>query len=190
MLLYRVFPQSPGVPQDAPGSANHLHRPQGGGRWDNPALYDTWYLSTSAEGAIAETFGNLPQWGTGMFETPFLPGGRRALATFSIPDDLSIVNLDDAQTLLDRGMRPTQVVIRNSRYTQRQAARAFGEQDSSGTRRWAGISWWSFHRPIFTNLALWSTPAIPAPITLVEETTLSLTSPSVIECARILARPI
>jgi hypothetical protein len=190
MLLYRVFPYLPGVRDGLPGSALHLHRPQGGGRWDNPALYDTWYLSTSPEGAIAETFGNLPEWGPTMFETPFLPGGRRALATFSVPDDLSMVNLDDAQTLVERGMRPTQVVIRNPGYTQGQAARAFAERDSLGNRRWAGISWWSFHRPIFTNLALWETATSPAPLTLVSETLLDLDDPTVVESARILARPI
>jgi hypothetical protein len=190
MLLYRVFPHLPGARNNSPGGANYLHRPQGVGRWDNPALYDIWYLSTSPEGAIAETFGNLSEWGPTMFETPYLSGGRRELAAFSVPDDLSVVNLDDAQTLLDRGMRPTQVVIRNPGYTQGQAARAFAERNSTGEQRWAGISWWSFHRPVFTNLALWATPTAPAPLTLSDVIPLDLTKPIVIEAARILTKPI
>jgi hypothetical protein len=190
MLLYRVFAKALTATPGAPGSAEYLHRPQGTGRWDNPNLYDTWYLSTSPEGAIAETFGNLPEWTSAMFEVPYFPTGRRALATFSVPDDLSIVNLDDAHTLLKRGMRPTQVVIRNPSYTQGQAAAAFAERNTRGQPTWTGISWWSYHRHFFTNIALWSTPSSPAPLTFVSEDPLSLTTPAVAEAAQIMNRPL
>jgi len=190
MLLYRVFPRLPGARLGAPGSATHLHHPQGNGRWDNPSLYDAWYLSTTPEGAVAESFGNLLHWTPEMFEVPFLPGASRAVATFSIPDDLPIVDLDGASTLVSRGMRPTQVVIRNPGYTQGRAATAFAEQEANGRRRWAGLSWWSFHRPVFTNVALWATPTEAAPLTLLDERVLSLRDDAVIESARILSRPL
>ena len=190
MLLYRVYANATGAVPGGPGSAQYLHHPQGTGRWDNPNLYDTWYLSTSPEGALAETFGNLPEWSAAMFEVPYFPGGRRALATFSVPDDLSILNLDDAQTLLERGMRPTQVVIRNPSYTQAQAATAFGQRNAAGVRAWAGISWWSYHRPFLTNVALWSSPTTPARLTLVNEDRLSLITPAVVEAARVMGRPL
>ena len=59
MLLHRVFLHDPGAAPGKSGHATYLHKPQGAGRWDNPALYDAWYLSPAAEGAVGETLGNL-----------------------------------------------------------------------------------------------------------------------------------
>lgn len=189
MLLYRVFPHSPSAAAGSPGHSGYLHRPQVNGRWDNPSLYDTWYFSKSPEGAIAESFGNLATWSAEMFLTPFMPGGRRALGVYSVPDDLSILDLDDARNLLELGMRPSQVVARNLAYTQSRAAEIFDARGLSG-RRWAGLSWWSFHRPTLTNVALWATLTEPAPLTPVEVTPLTLSTPSVVEAARMLAKPL
>jgi RES domain-containing protein len=52
-LLYRVFPHVRDVPPGAAGSALFIP-PQGGGRLDNPDLFQVLYLSDSAAGAIAE----------------------------------------------------------------------------------------------------------------------------------------
>jgi hypothetical protein len=46
-------------------------------------------------------------------------------------------------------VRPTQVVARNRPFTQGLAARIHAEQT------WAGIRWWSYHRPQWTLRALW-----------------------------------
>jgi hypothetical protein len=190
VLLFRVFAAAPNAREGQPGHPTYLHRPQGSGRWDNPSLYDAWYLATTIEGAVIEAFGNLQTWSENMFDAPYFQNGRRTLAVFSAPDDLSLVNLDDAQTLLEQGMRPTQVVIRNPEYTQMRAAAMFAGKDASGDRRWSGISWWSFHRPTLTNVMLWSTPTAPAPLRLMEQRNLSIVSPEIEDASRSLAKMI
>lgn len=181
MLLHRVILFDANAAAGEPGSASYLHRPQGASRWDNSERYDAWYFSTSAEGAVGETFGNLAQWGAEMFAHP--TGLHRAMATYSISDSLAIFDLDDAANLLAIGMRPSQVVLRNAPYTQRRAA----ELHSEG--RWAGLRWWSFHRPVWSNVMLWSRPGEPpAGVESIEP--LELASPSVRDAARALARPL
>jgi RES domain-containing protein len=187
MLLYRVFLHSSAAEPGVSGSATYLHTPQGAGRWDNPHLYSAWYLSTSAEGAIGETFGNLHQWSEAMLQHP--SGLRRALATFSLPDDLSLFDLDDPTALLDIGMRPSQVVARNPAYTQKKAAAVFAERGHVG-QRWAGLRWWSFHRPTWTNVALWTTPSSPTQLRLEAVDELSLEAPAMLEASRALARSV
>ena len=182
MLLYRVFGHLPGASRGQPGHHSYLHRPQSKGRWDNPSLYDSWYLSTSPEGAIAETFGNLDSWSESMFVRPYLPGGRMSLGMFEVPDDLAICDLDDAHNLLALGMKPSQVVTRNPGYTQQRAAEVFAQN------RWAGLGWWSFHRPFWSNRMLWSTKPAPAPLTLVDVELLDLSHRAVASCQTSLAK--
>lgn len=186
MLLYRVFLHDP---QAAPGDSGHptyIHRPQGAGRWDNPDLYDAWYLSLTPEGAIGETFGNIPTWSDEMIDHP--TGLRRALAVFSIPDELPIFDFDDPENLLHLGMRPTQVVIRNKTFTQNKAAVLHQERYTDGSAQWAGLKWWSFHRPTWNNLMLWSTPAAPAPLKLQDIEQLTIATPTLIDAANTLSR--
>lgn len=186
MLLYRVFFHDATAKPGHSGSAQYLHKPQGGGRWDNPHLYDAWYLAKSPEAAIGETFGNLATWSTGMFDTG--TGARRAMATFEVPDDLAIFDFDDAANLQRIGMRPSAVVIRNTPATQARATDLFNERNPDGSRRWAALQWWSYHSPHWQNLMLWATPTEPAPLTLVDVMHLSLTSPSVAAAAKTLRK--
>src|SRR4051794_15076519 len=95
----------------------HEHKPQRGGRVDHPDYY-VWYLGRQPEAAVGETFGNLSVWDESMFEVPFLPGARRALGVFRLPDDLRLRDLDDPRVLVELGLRPTQVVTRNLAVTQ------------------------------------------------------------------------
>lgn len=184
MLLYRVFNHVPGAPPGSPGHPSYLHRPQTKGRWDNPSLYDSWYLSTSPEGAIAETFGNFEFWATAMFVRAYLPAGRITLGIFEAPDDMGICDLDDANNLLHLGMKPSQVVTRNLPYTQARAAEAFAEG------RWAGLGWWSFHRPFWSNRMLWSTASAPAPVRFVNAEPLDLSHRSVVSVRATLAKAV
>lgn len=181
MLLHRVVIHDLAAAAGRPGSATSLHRPQGASRWDNPELYDAWYFSTSAEGAVGETFGNLASWTAEMLEHP--TGLRRALAIFSVPDDLPIFDFDDASNLTAIAMRPSQVVIRNAPYTQGKAAELF----EAGT--WAGVGWWSSHRPSWSNVTLWSPDRTP-PAALESVEPLGLSSPAVRDAARALDRPL
>ena len=188
MLLYRVFPHLPGAGAGEPGDPMYLHWPQGRGRLDNPAHFDTWYFGLTPETAVGETFGDLAEWRAGMFAFPALAGARRALGVFEIPDDACVLDLDDAKALLERGMRPTQVVSRNRAVSQGWALSIFNETGASGGRRWEGVRWWSFQRPHWTVVALWvplgERPAHPC----VRVDPLDLTHPAVVSAARSLGK--
>ena len=188
MLLYRAFPY---LESAQPGQSGHpmfLYRPQGQGRLDNPTLYDTWYFGLTPEVAVGETFADVTTFADGMFQFPALPGSRRALGTYEIPDNSPILDLDDANHLQERALRPTQVIARNRPATQAWARRIFDERADSGDRRWRGVRWWSYHRPHWVVIALF-TPRDSAPIhTLVEVETLSLGHASVVSAANTLGK--
>lgn len=160
MLVYRVFPH---LPSARPGQAGHPlyeHRPQRGGRIDHPD-YFVWYLARQAEAAIGESFGNLATWDESMLAFPQL-GARRALGTFFLPDDLAVLDLDDPQVLVDRSLRPSQIVARNLPATRAWGHRIYSEPDTAEPtqRQWQAVSWWSFHRPTWTVLASWRRPEL------------------------------
>ncbi len=151
MLLYRVFPYLDDAGEGDPGHALHVHPVQGGGRWDNPSLYRTCYLATSPEAAIGEAFGNLVTWTPAMLVFPGLPGSQRRLGVYRFDEEANpLIDLDDAHVLAERGIRPTDVVVRNRTRTQEIAAGIYNE------RKWSGIRWWSYHRPQWSLVALWT----------------------------------
>lgn len=186
MLLYRIFPYKASAPPGSPGHADYLHGPaQGKGRLDNPTLYQVWYRAREASGAVGEVFGNLASWDNSMFDVPFLPGGTKALGVYQVPDNMSLLNLDHAFALHVRGMRPTQVVERNRTATQRWALEIYEELNYKGEPDWAGVEWWSFHRPHWRVMGLWGVTPVP-----VDVETLDLTHPAVIDAAASLNRMI
>jgi RES domain-containing protein len=151
VLIYRVFPYLPGASSRTPGHPLYVHADQGRGRWDNADLYRTLYVATSPSGAIGETFAHLSTWSRRMLPFPAIAGAHRALGVYSIDEESHpILDFDDPRELLDRGLRPTDIVVRNRPRTQQMAREAFVE------RRWSGVSWWSMHRPQWTLLALWT----------------------------------
>lgn len=166
MLAYRVFPYLPEAKPGMPGHPQYLHKPQGRGRLDNPGHYDLWYLALSPAGAVAEEFGNLRRWSQDVFEVPFLPDSRRYLATFSIPDGLNLLDLDNPQNLVDLNIRPTEVVGRNRAASQSWALRVFQQRNSAGDGSWAGVKWWSFHRPHGEVVGIWQVPGESVPMSL------------------------
>jgi hypothetical protein len=105
VLTYRVIPHLPSARTGQPGHALYEHRPQRGRRIDHPD-YHVWYLSRLAEAACGETFGNLARWEPTMLEFPQLPGARRALGIYQLPDDLRVLDLDDPAQLTRLGLRP------------------------------------------------------------------------------------
>jgi RES domain len=181
VLLYRVFPYLETSPTGDPGHPLYVEAgAQGRGRWDNPNLYTTMYLSPSPEAAIGETFGNLVRWTPKMLQFPALPGSVKALATFRFDEEAHpLLDLDDARVLSQRGIRPTHVVIRNRPRTQQIAARIFAEGS------WSGIQWWSYHGPQWTALALWDI----AGLAVVEVEDIS-THPALAAAATTLSKPI
>lgn len=159
MLVYRVFPYLRTAQPGEPGHPLYQHRPQRGGRIDHPD-YHVWYLSRQPEAAVGETFGNLATWDSSMFGFPLLPGARRSLGIYRLPDDLRVLDLDDPRMLVELGLRPTQVVTRNLAVTQAWGHRIWSQRDphdpSSG--RWQAIAWWSYHRPTWEVLGSWVVP--------------------------------
>ena len=69
-----------------------------------------------------------------MFVRAYLPAGRMTLGIFEAPDDMGICDLDDANSLLHMGMKPSQVVTRNLPYTQSRAADAFASNAVAAVR--------------------------------------------------------
>ncbi len=99
--------------------------------------------------AVGEVFANVATWRDEMFPFPQIPGAQRALGVYRLADDVPYVDLDDAQTLVERKMRPSQVIAHNRPYTQGKALEVYQE------KKWNGIRWWSFHRPQWRVWCLW-----------------------------------
>lgn len=179
MLLYRVFPYLSSAKAGEPGHPLYVHPGQGTGRWDNPSAYLAWYMASEQTSAVAEVFAHISVWRDAMFSFPQIPGSRRALGIYGLPDDLPYVDLDDPQILVDRRMRPSQVIERNRPYTQRKALEIYSED------RWNGIRWWSFHRPQWRVWCLWDVDP-----TAEDVRNLAVSHPAVRDAAAALAKPV
>ena len=85
---------------------------QNGGRLDNPQ-YRTFYCAGTAVAAVGESFGDDLLWDaeTITFD-PLLPGSRRSIVTYELPDK-SLLDLDDPAELVPRMIRPSRVVTRS-----------------------------------------------------------------------------
>lgn len=175
MLVYRVFAYDSGAAPGESGHPDYLHLPaQGSLRLDNPGHYCTWYYGATPEVAIGEVFAGHSVWLEEMFQTPFLPTGRRVLGYYEIDDNIPLLDLDDANSLADRALRPTQVVSRVRPMTQKWALNVFQEANHDGSRKWAGVRWWSYHRPHWTVYGLWANSAAVPPAQFIDYEDLSL----------------
>lgn len=154
MRFYRVFPHLPNAAPHDPGGA--LYRAPGGkNRADSPTpgSYSCLYVGDTPEGSIAEAFGRFDSWDAVVIEAspavPALPGSRFALARYELPNTSTIRDLDDARAVLAEGLRPSGVVTRDRAVTQSWSAKI------QATRRYAGVSWWSYYDAGWQSAALW-----------------------------------
>ena len=183
MLLYRVIGWDQQAPEGSPGHPLYVDRSrQGAGRADNPQHYAALYVSETPQGAVGEVFGDLATWTEAMFTTPWLPGGRRALATFETTRDLRVLDLDDSHVLARLNVRPTDVVGRDRERSREVALQVWSTGD------WDGLRWWSWWRPAWRNQVLWS-PELIWPLDIVDVTLLTLDHPAVRTAASVLPRP-
>ncbi len=152
MRLFRVLPYDKNAAPNEKGGVLYIPGSTAG-RIANPDLYRELYLSLEPEGAIAEAFGRLPIWHASDF---IRAGGRpMTLATYELPDDVRIFDLDSVKALASLGIeRPSEVVVRNRKGTQRWARRIF----ERGT--YAGARWWSYYDPAWTSVGLWNSAGL------------------------------
>jgi len=179
-ILYRVLPFHAKAAPDEPGGALYVPS-QGGGRLDNPELYAVLYLSDAAPGAIAEAFGRFPEWSPAIVAgSPGLPGSVRAIASYRLPDDAPLCDLDDPDVLRDLRLRPSDVVSRDYSRTRSWARRIYEQ------RLWVGVRWWSYYDPRWASVGLWELKEL----TLQEVRPLRLNDPALIEASRTIVRRI
>jgi hypothetical protein len=179
-FVYRVFPFQRDAAPDAPGGALYVP-PQGSGRLDNPGVFSVLYVSDAAPGAIAEVFGRFPEWTPAILRgSPTLPGSTQALASFRLPEDAPICNLDDAIQLGQLGLRPSDVVSREYSRTRTWALRIYQE------RQWIGVRWWSYYDPRWSSIGLWDRRGLA--VENIQE--LRLDDAALVEAGRAIARRI
>lgn len=177
MHLFRVLPWLEGASLSEPGHALYVPPVQGKGRIDNPKRYRVLYASDVPGGAVGEAFANFDVWtDLHLAGPPWLPGSRRALAVYDMQGQ--ILDLDDAQALLERALRPSHVVIRDRMVTQRWALHIFEEG------RWHGVRWWSRHDARWGAYGLWNLEGLR----VVQVEPLTRDHPAVIEAQRLLRR--
>jgi hypothetical protein len=174
---YRVHPWLPSAADGEPGNGLYVHPHQGSGRIDNPDHYRVMYLADSPAGAVAEAWNNNAVWDDDLLAGPrHLAGSVMAISTYSA--SATVLDLNEAETLLELGLRPSRVVTRNKSLTQAWALAIFQTRDVSGVR------WWSYHDPDWGSLGLWKHVAVQ--LLLTEQ--LASSHPAVIEAASILSR--
>jgi RES domain-containing protein len=157
MRAYRVCWVDPRWRQLAPEDPFHplgvaVDR-QGGGRFDNPHRYAALYAATSPQAAVGETFANSSTW---LAEEVTRAKERRprCLVTLEVDvDEHRLLDLDDPRTLVDLGLRPSDVVRRNRDHTQEIAQAIWMALPETGTR---GLRWRSYWRVEWEVLMLWS----------------------------------
>ena len=150
MILHRVFPRDPRAAPSEPGGSLFWPRGlQGYGRHDNPELYACIYASEERVSPVAEALA--PFRGAGEVTADMLERNGRplALATFELPDEQQLVDLDEPRTLARERLRPSQVATRRRGQTQAQAAKLFEAHDDA-----AGLRWWSSLESLWINLTL------------------------------------
>ncbi|WP_262103458.1 RES domain-containing protein [Arthrobacter sp. Marseille-P9274] len=139
---------------------------QGAGRVDDSQReYLVLYVGDSPMGAVAEAFGRFIRWTPAILEAPKVAPSGTIKALVAYDGEPDVLDLDDPYTLVDWGLRPSQVVARDRPSTQRWARAIY---DAGGT---AGVSWWSYYEPRWASIGLWDISGLtpvgdPEPLTL------------------------
>ncbi|HST46219.1 RES family NAD+ phosphorylase [Jatrophihabitans sp.] len=180
VTFYRVLPYLDTARAGEPGHPLYLSSARGSNRVDNPGHYQVLYLADAPAGALAEAFGSFSRWNRGLFRgTPSLSRSVRALVTYELDEGAAICDLDDAYTLVELGLRPSEVVTRNRAVTQSWALKLY----EAG--RYAGVRWWSYYDPRWGSIGLWDSRLL----TVVEVAVLDdLMHPAMVEAAAVLCR--
>ena len=156
---------------------------QGGGRFDNPHQYAALYAAESAAAAVGELFGSSSTWLASEIERS-KEDRPRCLVSFDAEEG-ALCDLDDANVLVSLGLRLSDVVRRNRDHTQEVAQRIWRAGET------AGLRWWSYWRPEWHVVTLW-TPGLDPPwfaaLTVDDVESLSIDHPAVRLAADVLPR--
>ena len=148
MRLFRVFPFDSNAAPDERGGVLYVPGSTGG-RIANPDLYRELYISLEPEAAIAEALGRLPTWHPSDFVR--VGGNQLVLATYELPDEVPIIDLDSLEALAALGIeRPSRIATRDRKITQSWARMIFE------VGKYVGARWWSFYNPDWTSVGLWN----------------------------------
>jgi RES domain len=155
VFAYRVFPYSRAATSpEEPGHPLYEPKPQEYGRIDHPDYY-VWYLAREPDAAVGEVFGNFSEWHESIFRSR---GRPMALATYTLPDDLRLLDLDEPHELASRDLRPTRIISRNRPVSQEWGHRIWSEQSPHKGRQWQAVQWWSYYQPTWRVVASWERP--------------------------------
>jgi hypothetical protein len=181
LILYRCFAWNERARPGQPDSPLWFPRVfQGDGRHDNPDVYGCLYVTDREASGVIEQFARFR--GQRLIEPMLI---RRALplaiAAIQLPDDASVVDLDDPAVLRRRRLRPSQVATRDRSITQPQALTAYRDTDA------AGLRWWSIHESLWANYTLFDRAGPDLAVHDVRP--LALDDPAVAEAADFLGLP-
>jgi RES domain len=127
------------------------------GRHDAPHLYGAMYTSLSPVSAVAE---QLARFRGTSFRPEMLTRAGHTLGMarylLSVPR-ARLVDLDDPVTLVEKGLRPSQVATRHRVATQAIASSLFG----TSRPRPIGLRWWSILEASWINVTLFAERAVP-----------------------------
>ncbi|MET4144337.1 RES domain-containing protein [Arthrobacter sp. UYCo732] len=167
MEFWRVLNWHPGsVGAAENGHPLYIWPRQGAGRVDDPDHdYLVLYVGDSAEGAVAEAFGNYSLWTADILAPPPAAPAGTVKALVKYTGEPSVLDLDDPSVLQEWALRPSSVVSRDRPSTQQWARSMFETGD------YAGVSWWSFYEPRWASFGLWDVSGLtvdgpPEPLTL------------------------
>ena len=176
MIVWRIAPVDPRARRGRPFHPLYVPAPSGRHRLDNTDLYSVLYASGEPAGAVAEAFASFSRWGDFLLDHP--RGARRTLIAIDVPDDLTVLDLDDGRALVRRRLRPSQVVTKDRGVTQAWARKVWDEGE------WAGVRWWSYHDPRWSTLGLWTMTGVS--VAALEQ--LSATHDAVVEASEVMLR--
>ena len=175
IVLYRIFPSTPGADPTEPGGALFVPRfDQGGGRHDNPDTYGAIYLSTVPAASVAELLIVLR---TQRLRPQHLTTEGFPYALAGIDEGaIEVLDLDDPRNLAARDLHPSGVATRVRRRTQRLALRLYEEGVD-------GLAWWSTIEASWINVTLFDDRAAGRLTVVGEPEPLTLDHPAVREAA-------
>ncbi len=154
MILYRCFAWDRSARSRRPGSALWFPRAyQGDGRHDNPDEYGVLYLTELDVSAVVEQLARFRSQRL-IPEMLVRRGLPLALAAIELPDDATLIDLDDPVTLTEHDLRPSRVATRRRDVTQPQALALYRAEPDA-----AGLRWWSTYEALWANVTVFDRAA-------------------------------